>query len=666
MVGLRILCVLILFAVQSFCSPIEKHRSANKRTTVKEDDKGKLSGNVMEDIEKVNKGSDVNLFEGDIDLSPDDVVDNSDAGDVDGQQISVRRKRNAARNRKKLWVTRVIPYVYDSSLPDAYKSTIQEAIAEYENRTCLTFKQRTGEDLFIKFVYQDGCWSSVGRQYWMTGIGQPLSLGSGCNHKGTIMHELMHALGFWHEQSRPDRNLYVEVLWENIAKDEEHNFNKYSHRDIDLLKIPYDFDSIMHYGRKSFSKNGLDTIRSILDPNRLLGQREGLTDFDIHEVNALYDCSTNAGQWSSWSNFGPCSTYCYKERQRFCTSSDFNKDCPGADQYGVQQESIKCSNSECYAPINGHWGRWGSWGPCDADCGLGTHYRTRSCDDPPPKYGGNDCVGSSNSSQSCKLKSCGIGPDDCEFDADMMCHWTNDGNNSPNFKWERHTGRTPSSNTGPSGDHTSGTGYYVFVETSGVPTGSNAKLLSKMFPLTKGRCLSFWYHMYGSGMGELNVYIRPETGALPTTKVWSTTGDQGDEWKMAQVTLTCQAKYEVIFEAVRGSSFRADIGLDDISFKESPCLEALGCFKDKSARALPELVKNIRPQIDWYHMGNTVRDCAKLVQDKGYKVFGVQFYGECWSGAANMVQYDKYGVAPPEKCWEGVGKHWTNYVYKIV
>lgn len=79
--------------------------------------------------------------------------------------------------------------------------------------------------------------------------------------------------------------------------DEDHNFNKYNHRDIDLLKIPYDFDSIMHYGRKSFSKNGKDTIRSILDPNRPLGQRDGFTDLDVHEINALYDCAGKRTQF---------------------------------------------------------------------------------------------------------------------------------------------------------------------------------------------------------------------------------------------------------------------------------------------------------------------------------------------------------------------------------
>jgi meprin B len=61
------------------------------------------------------------------------------------------------------------------------------------------------------------CHSAVGRKYWLTGP-QEVSLGSGCNHMGTIMHEMLHAIGFWHEQSRPDRNRHVEVMWENIDK----------------------------------------------------------------------------------------------------------------------------------------------------------------------------------------------------------------------------------------------------------------------------------------------------------------------------------------------------------------------------------------------------------------------------------------------------------------
>ena len=53
--------------------------------------------------------------------------------------------------------------------------------------------------------------------YWASGP-QELFLGNGCNHMATIMHEMMHAAGFWHEQSRPDRNQYVGVLWENIEE----------------------------------------------------------------------------------------------------------------------------------------------------------------------------------------------------------------------------------------------------------------------------------------------------------------------------------------------------------------------------------------------------------------------------------------------------------------
>ena len=63
----------------------------------------------------------MNMYEADIQLSPDDIVDLSDAGDVDGGQLPVRRKRNAARDRRKLWVTRVVPFEYDSNLPGLTK-----------------------------------------------------------------------------------------------------------------------------------------------------------------------------------------------------------------------------------------------------------------------------------------------------------------------------------------------------------------------------------------------------------------------------------------------------------------------------------------------------------------------------------------------------------------
>lgn len=70
----------------------------------------------------------------------------------------------------------------------------------------------------------------------------------------------------------------------------ENNFNKYSHGEIDTLERPYDFQSIMHYGKYSFSVNGKPTIQSITNPSQSLGQRNGFTKNDVLEVNALYDC----------------------------------------------------------------------------------------------------------------------------------------------------------------------------------------------------------------------------------------------------------------------------------------------------------------------------------------------------------------------------------------
>ncbi|RXG70391.1 Zinc metalloproteinase nas-13 [Armadillidium vulgare] len=89
------------------------------------------------------------------------------------------------------------------------------------------------------------CSSSVGR----VGGKQTVSLGAGCVYFGIILHELMHAVGFWHEQSRADRNDYVRINWGNIRNGMEYNFQKYDWTIIQNLGVNYDtvFQRFIYY-----------------------------------------------------------------------------------------------------------------------------------------------------------------------------------------------------------------------------------------------------------------------------------------------------------------------------------------------------------------------------------------------------------------------------------
>ncbi|CAF4175183.1 unnamed protein product [Adineta steineri] len=96
-------------------------------------------------------------------------------------------------------------------------------------------------------------------------------------------------MGFFHEQSRPDRDNYVKVIYDTIIPGLEHNFDKYNDSEVDTLNTPYDYGSIMHYGRNYFSINGSDTLVP-LDPTAIIGQRDTLTPIDIEEIQIFYGC----------------------------------------------------------------------------------------------------------------------------------------------------------------------------------------------------------------------------------------------------------------------------------------------------------------------------------------------------------------------------------------
>ena len=155
----------------------------------------------------------------------------------------------------------------------------------FNDRTCVRFVPRQDEDDYISMEDSDGCWSDFGR----TGGKQVLSLNRmGCMDHGIIQHEINHALGFQHEHTRSDRDQHVRINWANIDRDMAYNFYKQNSNNLDT---PYDYSSIMHYGKTAFSIwPGQDSITPIPNTNVEIGQRRGLSDIDILRVNRLYGC----------------------------------------------------------------------------------------------------------------------------------------------------------------------------------------------------------------------------------------------------------------------------------------------------------------------------------------------------------------------------------------
>ncbi|XP_078360460.1 low choriolytic enzyme-like [Oculina patagonica] len=348
-----------------------------------------------------------------------------------------------------LWPNGEFVYDFESSISSDVKTLIEGAMKEWTMKTqgCIKFRKRKGnEAAYVSFYRGGGCWSFLGR----IGVKQRLSIGVFCHKHGIVAHEIGHALGFLHEQSRPDRDSYVKIKFENILSGREGNFRTSSN--VNSLGTPYDYGSIMHYGARAFSKNGKPTIV----PKKAgvsIGNRKALSPIDAQQMMLLYKCGGSANT--------PLPTVTPPSSTSF--SCDFDKDVCGF----IQDKDDK-------------------------------------------------------------------------------------------FDWTRKSRATPSGGTGPSGDHTSGKGYYMYIEASSPrKQGDNAKI-SRMVTLSGKSCLKFFYHMYGGSMGVLNVKLSDEV-------IFSKSGNLENQWHMKQIRLKGTGTKKLTFEGIRGSSYQGDASIDDIT-----------------------------------------------------------------------------------------------------
>ncbi|XP_041369597.1 blastula protease 10-like [Gigantopelta aegis] len=186
--------------------------------------------------------------------------------------VKENQKRKVVPHIKALWPNGIIPYKFSSNRMfyslDSEKA-VRQAMDHWEKYTCLQFL-------------------------------------------GTIVHELGHVIGFYHEHARSDRDQFVRIIANNIKYAYRFNFVKAK---LSTNEAPYDLASDMHYGSKFFSKSGGNTIVA-KDPflQFLMGRRFGLSFYDIQEANKAYNCSAQCGGLPACKNGGfllkDCTCHC--------------------------------------------------------------------------------------------------------------------------------------------------------------------------------------------------------------------------------------------------------------------------------------------------------------------------------------------------------------------
>ncbi|CRK97005.1 CLUMA_CG010324, isoform A [Clunio marinus] len=186
------------------------------------------------------------------------------------------------------WPKAIVHYALDKSLDQKTSDVVIAAMNYIQNVSCVRFNVKdiwTWHYVLIK--PGRACTSKVG--FRRESPQKIIVDGSLCS-KGSIIHELLHCLGFLHMHTANDRDDYIKINWNNIRDDAKLNFKPFTTR-VSMFETEYDYDSITHYSSTAFAKDKKHPTIVPKNPAPNMGQRKEMSAGDIIRLNRMYNCS---------------------------------------------------------------------------------------------------------------------------------------------------------------------------------------------------------------------------------------------------------------------------------------------------------------------------------------------------------------------------------------
>jgi len=498
--------------------------------------------------------------------------------------------------RSKAWQsTVVIQYKFDSMIDDTRKRTFRDAAKLWEQNSCVRFQETTTpvkENGWVDVTVNEvnSCAALHGQGWGKAGFagdqGGNVMIGEvdtrsyvnmgwckGSQHVGALAHEIGHILGMYHEQQRPDATRkyrspvdgrdygpYIKVSWENMAGNSGYMQQYQELADaytgsVDAGHLPYDFESIMHYGAllpdRKIAITPVDEFK-----NREFGTATKPSSGDVKQINDRYKCvprekvcqdfGLKATTGNCHLDFGTCCASSPSSYEAGASCSIFLGDSPGnvhidktnGNHFNLQDGDEVLLAGQKYTGSVGPLGVVALRGVVDWRAAKG--FKQSSKENPdnkgfqmcfPKACNPNADVGCE---QAFSVASCNFQfPSDVNSDGTKSyCGGTFTQDSTASLGWVRHRGRTSTGvkdqdgetdTTGPDPINTADAdGYYLYVEGTGSVAGQKARLLSQEFFLAAEdpRVLSFKTHMHGlSGMGTLSIKLLSLEGSQNMEKV---------------------------------------------------------------------------------------------------------------------------------------------------